>query len=82
MTNTNSAITDLVDMWSMKFIMLMACCGSLVAFIVAGLGSFQHIKWDREGTKQIVIYTSTSGIHYCGLHELYSKVCLYVSVHH
>ncbi|XP_065903302.1 uncharacterized protein [Dysidea avara] len=40
----------------------------------SGVGSFQHIKWDREGTKEIVIYTSTSGIHYCGLHELYSKI--------
>ena len=39
-----------------------------------GVGSFQRIKWDKEGTKEIVIYTSTEGVHYCGLHELYTKV--------
>ena len=39
-----------------------------------GAGSFQRIKWDKEGTKEIVIYTSTEGVHYCGLHELYTKV--------
>ena len=43
--------------------------------VVIGIGSFQQIKWDRQGTKEIVIYTSTSGIHYCGLYELFSKVC-------
>ena len=47
-----------------------------------GVGLFQRIKWDRGGTKEIVIYTSTEGVHYCGLHELYTKVllCLYLSV--
>ena len=48
--------------------------------IFTGVGSFQRIKWDREGTKEIVIYTSTDGVHYCGLHELYTKVmnvCMY-----
>ena len=38
------------------------------------IGSFQHIKWDREGTIEIVICTTTEGVHYCGLHELFTKV--------
>ena len=43
-------------------------------FISSLGGSFQHIKWDREGTKEIVIYTTTEGVHYCGLYELFTKV--------
>ena len=52
-------------------------------FALTGVGSFQRIKWDREGTKEIVIYTSTDGVHYCGLHELYTKVmCVCVRMCH
>ena len=52
--------------------------GGIMIFLE--MATFQQIKWDNEGNIEIVIYTSTSGIQYFCLHELFTKVCdMYVN---